>query len=93
MKIGVFGTSNKENEKRLPVYPEHISFLSEKVKSLLYFEKGYGEGFGYPDTKLGVKRSSILSRERVFDECDILILPKPTIKDLLKMHAKRSTTV
>jgi alanine dehydrogenase len=89
MKIAVFGTSEKENEKRLPLYPEHIPFLSEKVKSFLYFEKGYGEGFGYSDQQLGMGSSSFLSRDELFKECDILILPKPTVKDLSNMHEKQ----
>lgn len=86
MKIGVFGSSYKENEKRLPLYPEHLPFISEKVKSHLRFEHGYGRAFGYSDDQLDIGSGSFLSRDDLFKECDIIILPKPTPEDLVKMH-------
>jgi alanine dehydrogenase len=89
MKIAIFKTSNKENEKRVPLYPEHIPFLSEKAKSYLYLERGYGEDFGYTDKYLETHCNSFLNRDELFSECDILILPKPTPSDLLKMRKKQ----
>lgn len=86
MKIGVFKTSNKENEKRVPLYPEHLLNLSDKVKSFLYFEKGYGEKFGYADDELGIPVERFIERDQLFDDCDILILPKATKDDLKMMH-------
>jgi alanine dehydrogenase len=86
MKIAVFKTSTKENEKRLPLFPEHLNFLDKEVKSHLYFEKGYGIDFGYADDELGLAEECFLSRERLFTECDILLLPKPTISDMENMH-------
>ncbi len=85
MKIAIFGTSKKENEQRVPIYPEHISFLPEKIRSFLCFEKGYGDHFGYSDEQLGMGVSSFLTRDELFRECDILILPKPTVSDLNQM--------
>ncbi len=89
MKIAIFKTSLKENEKRIPLYPEHFPFISDKIKSALYLEKGYGEDFGYSDKQLESYCCSFLSRDELFSECDILILPKPTTSDLLKMHEKQ----
>ncbi len=89
MKIAVFKTSKKENERRLPLYPEHIQYLPKKIQSSLYLEIGYGEDFGYSDEQLTSFCNSFLSREELFKECDLLILPKPTIDDLSCMRANQ----
>ncbi len=64
-------------------------YISEKVKSFLRLENGYGENFGYSDKQLDIGNGSFLSRDELFKECDIIILPKPTAKDLSQMHEKQ----
>jgi len=86
MKIALYKTSLKENEKRLPVYPEHFQFLPPILTNSLHLESNYGQDFGYTDSDLSSYCVSFLPREELFIECDILILPKPTITDLLKMR-------
>jgi alanine dehydrogenase len=78
MKLGVLWKSNKENEKRYPVYWEHLNNLTKKEISNLFFEDGY------PDlNKLSFfKDINFLSRKKIFDTCDLVILPKPTDFDL-----------
>lgn len=85
MKIGVFKTSNKENEKRLPIHPEHIGLIDEDVLRKLVFESGYGEDYGYEDASLAVAGCSFATRESLFADCDMLLLPKPTVEDLKQM--------
>jgi len=86
MKIAVFRTSEKENEKRLPIYPEHFQFLPSFVWEYLYLEKNYGVDFGFPDENISHYCNSFMDREKLFEECDIILLPKPTISDLNRMH-------
>ena len=42
LKMGVIGTSKKENERRVPIHPEHLKGLPEYIRKQLIFEKGYG---------------------------------------------------
>jgi len=86
MKTGVFKTSYKENEKRIPIYPEHIHDISTADLSELVFENGYAEDYGYSDNDLISWGCSLASREDLFLLCDILILPKPVVKDLEQMR-------
>ncbi|MFZ2340221.1 MAG: hypothetical protein WAW07_10940 [Bacteroidales bacterium] len=87
MKIGAFKTSLKEHENRVPIYPEHLRWLSSEVKKVLFLEKGYGESFGFGDEELQADCAGFLNRGEIFKECDILILPKPTEADLTKMRS------
>jgi hypothetical protein len=41
-KMGVIGTSKKEDERRVPIHPEHLKRLPEYIRRQLIFEKGYG---------------------------------------------------
>jgi len=43
LRLGVIGTSRKEDEKRVPIHPDHLSRLPEDVRKQLIFEKGYGK--------------------------------------------------
>src|SRR5690606_27924363 len=42
----------------------------------------YGERFGHADTELGPLVGGLRTREELFAECDILLLPKPLTADL-----------
>jgi alanine dehydrogenase len=84
MKTGVFKTSYKENEKRLPIYPDHIKNIDPSLLKELIFEHGYGEDYGYTDADLESLGCTLGSRESLYN-CDIIILPKPIATDLEKM--------
>jgi N5-(carboxyethyl)ornithine synthase len=86
MKTGVFKTSLKKNEKRIPIHPAHIERLSAEIIKELLFEKGYGEDYGYSDSQLQRMGCKFASREDLFKECNILILPKPLAEDLKQMQ-------
>jgi len=77
MKIGVLWSSQKENEKRYSLHWKHIQTIDKKYLDKLVFE------INYPITdnlskKLGLK---FQSREEIFRNCNLVILPKPTTKD------------
>ena len=85
MKIGVVKTSCLENERRIPIYPDHLLNISEEYRSQMFFELGYGTNFGYGDDYFWANTAGVLSRESLFKECDLLLLPKPTLLDLKEM--------
>jgi alanine dehydrogenase len=84
MKTGVFKTSYKENEKRIPIYPEHVQKINRDLREQLVFEEGYGLDYGYTDEDLKDLGCSIATREELY-QCDIIILPKPVAADLEQM--------
>lgn len=85
MKTGIFKTSYKENEKRLPVHPDHICKISRSVREQLVFEEGYGIDYGYTDEDLKDLGCSLASRKDLY-KCEIIILPKPVAADLKQMQ-------
>jgi len=86
MKTGIFKTSLKEDEKRIPIHPSHIERLSGEIIKELLFEEGYGTDYGYSDIQLQQIGCKFASREDLFKECSILILPKPLAEDLKQMQ-------
>lgn len=81
LTLGIFGTSNKENEFRLPIHPDHLQHLSPMVKGQIFVEKGYGRKFGTDENYLEAHTAGILSRQELFEQCDVFLLPKPTEAD------------
>ena len=39
-KMGVIGTSRKEDERRVPIHPEHLKRLPVDIRKHLIFEEG-----------------------------------------------------
>jgi N5-(carboxyethyl)ornithine synthase len=85
MKTGVFKTSYKENEKRIPIHPDDILSIEPNVLSQLYFEEGYGLDYGYSDEQLISWNCKLVSREELY-KMELIILPKPIAADLEKMQ-------
>lgn len=86
MKIGVIKTSLKENEKRIPIYPEHIKNLKRELFEKLIFEVDYGIDYGFSNDQLKSLGCKLEERDSVFSKSDILLLPKPTENDFKQMH-------
>lgn len=82
MKVAVIGTSAKENEKRVAIYPKHIKNLSKEVRQNLYFEKDYGKPFGIDDKIIEeLTGNSTLSRTELLREFPCAVIPKPVLDD------------
>jgi len=79
--MGVFGTSHKENEYRLPIHPDHLAQIAPELRARIYLEKGYGSRFGFREGDVA-GFAGFLSRDALFECSDILLLPKPTGGDL-----------
>ena len=86
MMIGIIKTSHKENENRVPIYPEHLPWIPEGIRKDMIFEKKYGEDYGYSDEYFLKSCGGMLEREELFNRCDLIVLPKPVIEDLKVMR-------
>lgn len=82
LTAGVLGTSRKENERRLPIHPDHLERIPERCRASLRFESGYGRAWGLSEERLGAFSAGTAARERLLAECDIVLLPKPLPEDL-----------
>ena len=48
LKVGVFGTSSKKDEKRVPIHPDQLEWIDEEIRQHLFFEENYGLPFDVP---------------------------------------------
>lgn len=80
--LGVIGTSKKENERRFPIHPEHLSRIPERIRRQLIFEKGYGEPFNIADSEIAAQTGGIASREELLADIGTVIIAKPVLADL-----------
>lgn len=85
MRVGMLRTSLKENELRVPIYPEHLPRFPEALRSRMVFERGYGTRFGFTDEYFQRNGAAVGLREDVFADCELLVLPKPMPEDLQRM--------
>jgi alanine dehydrogenase len=89
LTLGVIARSRKENERRLAIHPLHIKRIAADLRERTYLERGYGERFGIPDDRLGPWVAGLLTREELFGECDVILLPKPQPQDLGEMRDRQ----
>jgi alanine dehydrogenase len=82
LTLGVFGTSRKENERRLPIHPLHLETIDSELRRSIYVEDGYGAHFGTTKETLADVVAGVRTQEQLVDECDVLLLPKPLAEDL-----------
>lgn len=82
LKLGVIGSSNKENERRVPIHPDHLSRIPERYRRQLAFEEGYGVPFGVSDSELVAKTGGLATRHELLAELGAVVLPKPGVEDL-----------
>jgi alanine dehydrogenase len=57
------------------------------LRERIYLERGYGEPFGVPDAQLAPSVAGLRTRDQLFAECDVILLPKPQPQDLGEMRA------
>ncbi len=86
LKVGVIGTSKKEDERRYPIHPKHLSRIPEALRHQLIFEKGYGEPFGISDSEIAEKTGGIATRHELLAEIGTVIIAKPVLEDLQELR-------
>jgi alanine dehydrogenase len=87
LDLGVLGTSAKENERRLPLHPEHLAGLDADVRARITLEHGYGAVFGATDAELASVVGGLATREQILESADVVLLPKPQLADVGAMSA------
>ncbi|MDQ4024067.1 MAG: N(5)-(carboxyethyl)ornithine synthase [Actinomycetota bacterium] len=87
LTLGVFGTSRKENERRLPIHPLHLPSIDPALRRSIFVEEAYAAAFGTTKDQLEGLVGGIRSQEQLVDECDVLLLPKPLPDDLAQMRS------
>ena len=86
LTVGVLGASQKENEHRLPLHPQHIERIDADLRAHLVLETGYGTRYGVSDEHLTSQVAAMADRDTVIAESDVLLLPKPTLDDLRELR-------
>ena len=87
LSLGVMGRSRKENERRLPLHPHHLSRIPRDLREAVYLERGYGDGFGMSDDQLKGWVAGFRTDEQLVEECDVILQPKPLLSDIAEMRA------
>ena len=87
LSVGVIATSRKQDERRLPIHPEHVDRIDAALRRRLFLEQGYGERFGFSDAQLAPLVGGLRSRDALLADCDVLLLPKPVPADLEALRA------
>lgn len=85
MKLGVLGSSRKENERRLPIHPRQLAAIDAEVRAQITLERGYGLPFGFSDAELAPLVGAVEPRAELIESCDVLVLPKPMAADLAQL--------
>ena len=84
--LGVVGTSRKEDEKRVPIHPDHLSRLPIEIRKQLIFEKGYGASLGLDDDFFVSQSGGVASRHELLAEIGSVIIAKPVLADLQEIR-------
>jgi N5-(carboxyethyl)ornithine synthase len=82
MDIAVIGTSKKENEKRVPIHPDHIIQIPIEIRKHLFFEKGYGLPFDVEDETISsLTGNCLLERRKLLHDFKGILITKPVAED------------
>ena len=86
LSLGVMGRSRKENERRLPLHPQHLSRIPDDLRESIYLERDYGDRFGTSDDQLKGWVAGFRTREQLVEECDVILQPKPLLSDIAELR-------
>lgn len=86
LKVGVIGTSKKEDEQRYPIHPAHLGRIPESLRKQLIFEEGYGVAFGITDDEIASQTGGIATRHELLSEIGTVIINKPVLADLEELR-------
>ena len=84
-QIGVIGTSKKEDERRVPIHPDHLIRLPENVRKKLIFEKGYGKPFHIEDDEIAKQTGGMATRSEILSDIGTAIIAKPILSDFQEL--------
>ena len=84
--VGVIGTSKKEDERRFPIHPGHLSRIPEACRRQLIFEEGYGAPFGIEDSEIAALTGGIATRHDLLADIGTVIINKPVLADIQELR-------
>jgi alanine dehydrogenase len=82
LSLGVVATSRKRDEHRLALHPAQLERIDPDLRRRIFLEHGYGQRFGVSDDQLARQVGGLRSRDRLMEESDVVLLPKPLTGDL-----------
>ena len=82
LTLGVVATSRKPDERRQAIHPAHLERIDAELRARMLFEHGYGDQLGSSDEEIGPLVGGLRSRAELFEQADVLLLPKPLAEDL-----------
>lgn len=85
LSLGIVGTSRKPHEHRLPIHPDHFERIDSDLRARISLERGYAHAFGISDERLAKRVGGLRSRDELFAACDVVVLPKPSLEDLIEL--------
>jgi alanine dehydrogenase len=86
LTLGLLGTTRKENEFRLPIHPQHLDAIPSDLRQSIFLEEGYGSHFGTTADELEGLFAGVRPQQQLYEECDVILLPKPLAEDLTEVH-------
>ena len=86
LKFGVIGTSRKEDERRIPIHPEHLIRLPDQIRRQLIFEEGYGTPLGITDSEMSDQSGGVATRHKLLANIGNVILAKPVLADFEELR-------
>ena len=86
LMVGVIGTSKKEDERRFPIHPSHLSRIPKALRHQLIFEEGYGIPFGVSDAEIAALTGGIATRHEILADIGMVIINKPVLADLQELR-------
>ena len=86
LSLAVMSRSNKKDERRLPIHPQHVERIDADLRRNIFLEQGYGQRFGVPDERLAPLVAGLLPRSRLIADCDVILMPKPLPQDLVELR-------
>ena len=85
LKVGVIGSSKKEDERRVPIHPDHLLRIPEEFRRQMIFEEDYGAPFGITDSEIATQTGGIASRHEILAEIGAVIISKPVLADFQEL--------
>jgi alanine dehydrogenase len=85
LRLGVIGSSAKENERRLPLHPDHLERIPEELRGSITLEHEYGAHFRRSDAALAPYVAGFASRDEILADSQVVLLPKPQHEDIERM--------
>ncbi len=86
LRVGVIGTSRKQDERRFPIHPGHLQRIPEALRLQLVFEEGYGAPFGIADSEISALTGGIATRHELLADIGTVIINKPVLADLEELR-------